>query len=104
MIFYLLQNNRIIRMRQAVEVYLLQIVEENSYVGIVTFSEGGEVKSQIRQVTSADIRKQLASDLPVASYGDRANVCTGVQLALQASPIYYCLSCHISAHRNIFGF
>ncbi|XP_033006992.1 calcium-activated chloride channel regulator 2-like [Lacerta agilis] len=77
------ENHRIIRMRQAVEVYLLQIVEENSYVGIVTFSEGAEVKSQIRQITSADIRKQLASNLPVASYGDGANVCTGLQLALQ---------------------
>ncbi|XP_061489542.1 calcium-activated chloride channel regulator 2-like isoform X2 [Rhineura floridana] len=77
------ENNWLIRMHQAIEVYLLQIVEDNSYVGIVTFSEVGEIKSQIRQIISADVRKQLASALPVASSGKGANVCTGLQLALE---------------------
>ncbi|XP_062992777.1 calcium-activated chloride channel regulator 2-like [Elgaria multicarinata webbii] len=77
------ENNRLNRMRQAVEAYLLQIVEENSYVGIVTFSNVGEVKSQIQQIISANVRKQLASDLPVASFGKKTNVCAGLKLALE---------------------
>uniref|UniRef100_A0A8D0DVM1 Chloride channel accessory 2 n=1 Tax=Salvator merianae TaxID=96440 RepID=A0A8D0DVM1_SALMN len=77
------ENNRLNRMCQAIEIYLLQIVEDNSYVGIVGFSKTGKVKSQIRQIVSPEVRKQLASDLPVASMGKEANVCAGLQLALE---------------------
>ncbi|KAJ6656263.1 hypothetical protein lerEdw1_003919 [Lerista edwardsae] len=77
------EENRLSRMRQAAEVYLLQIVEENSYVGIVTFSNSGEVKSQLRQIISSDTRKQLASDLPSASSSERTNICSGLLLGLE---------------------
>ncbi|NWZ20376.1 CLCA2 regulator, partial [Asarcornis scutulata] len=69
------------RLHQAAELYLLQIVEENSYVGIVTFSDRGEIKTHVLQIVSDDARKQLASYLPTAPGGDRANVCAGLQLA-----------------------
>ncbi|XP_053101849.1 calcium-activated chloride channel regulator 2-like [Hemicordylus capensis] len=77
------ENNRLHRMRQAAEVYLLQIVEQNSYVGIVTFNNSGEVKSPIRQIINDDVRKQLASNLPVASFGERTSLCAGLQLGLE---------------------
>uniref|UniRef100_A0A8D2JCN4 Chloride channel accessory 2 n=1 Tax=Varanus komodoensis TaxID=61221 RepID=A0A8D2JCN4_VARKO len=82
------KNNWLNQMRQAVESYLLQIVEENSHVGIVTFSDVGEVKSPIHQIISAEVRKQLTSDLPIASSGKEANVCAGLQLALEVIKNY----------------
>uniref|UniRef100_A0A8B9CPF5 Chloride channel accessory 2 n=1 Tax=Anser brachyrhynchus TaxID=132585 RepID=A0A8B9CPF5_9AVES len=69
------------RLHQAAELYLLQIVEENSYVGIVTFSDRGEIKTHVLQIVGDDARKQLASYLPTAPGRDRANVCAGLQLA-----------------------
>uniref|UniRef100_A0A8C3CUK4 Chloride channel accessory 2 n=1 Tax=Cairina moschata TaxID=8855 RepID=A0A8C3CUK4_CAIMO len=76
-----LDGSCINRLHQAAELYLLQIVEENSYVGIVTFSDRGEIKTHVLQIVSDDARKQLASYLPTAPGGDRANVCAGLQLA-----------------------
>uniref|UniRef100_A0A8B9Q4W9 Chloride channel accessory 2 n=1 Tax=Apteryx owenii TaxID=8824 RepID=A0A8B9Q4W9_APTOW len=74
-------GNWITRLHQAAELYLLQIVEENSYVGIVMFSHIGEIKTHVRQIVSDDVRKQLASYLPAASGSERTNVCAGLQLA-----------------------
>ncbi|XP_066480672.1 calcium-activated chloride channel regulator 2-like [Tiliqua scincoides] len=77
------EKNRLRRMHQAAEVYLLQIVEQNSYVGIVTFGHTGEVKSQLRQIVHHDIREQLASDLPTASSSEQTNICAGLLLGLE---------------------
>ncbi|XP_025972242.2 calcium-activated chloride channel regulator 2 [Dromaius novaehollandiae] len=74
-------GNWINRLHQAAELYLLQIVEENSYVGIVTFSHIGEIKTHVRQIVNDDVRKQLAAYLPAAAGSERTNVCAGLQLA-----------------------
>lgn len=74
-------------MRQAAEMYLQQIVEDNTYVGIVTFSNVGTVKSQLRQIIHEDIRKQLASELAVNSSDEQRNVCAGLQVGLEVT--YY---------------
>ncbi|XP_025051181.1 calcium-activated chloride channel regulator 2, partial [Alligator sinensis] len=76
-------TNWINQLHQAAELYLLQIVEENSYVGIVTFSHSGEIKTQLRQIVSNDIRGQLASFLPTAPTSEGTNVCAGLQLAFE---------------------
>ncbi|NWX81957.1 CLCA2 regulator, partial [Nothoprocta pentlandii] len=76
-------DNWIKRLHQAAELYLLQIVEEYSYVGIVTFSHRAEIKAYMRQVVSDDVRKQLASHLPAAPGSERADICAGLQLALE---------------------
>ncbi|XP_048799889.1 calcium-activated chloride channel regulator 2 isoform X2 [Lagopus muta] len=76
-------GNWIIRLHQAAELYLLQIVEENTYVGIVTFSDKGEIKTHVHQIVSDEARKQLASYLPTAPGGKRANVCAGLRLACE---------------------
>ncbi|KGL85220.1 Calcium-activated chloride channel regulator 2, partial [Tinamus guttatus] len=76
-------NNWINRLHQAAELYLLQIVEENSYVGIVTFSHTGEIKASVRQIVGNAVRKQLASHLPAAPGSKTTNVCAGLQLALE---------------------
>uniref|UniRef100_A0A669R8J9 Chloride channel accessory 2 n=1 Tax=Phasianus colchicus TaxID=9054 RepID=A0A669R8J9_PHACC len=76
-------GNWINRLHQAAELYLLQIVEENTYVGIVTFSDKGEIKTHVHQIVSDKARKQLASYLPTAPGGKRANVCAGLRLACE---------------------
>uniref|UniRef100_G1N938 Chloride channel accessory 2 n=1 Tax=Meleagris gallopavo TaxID=9103 RepID=G1N938_MELGA len=76
-------GNWINRLHQAAELYLLQIVEENTYVGIVTFSDKGEIKTHVHQIVSDEARKQLASYLPTAPGGKRANVCAGLRLACE---------------------
>uniref|UniRef100_A0A669QWF8 Chloride channel accessory 2 n=1 Tax=Phasianus colchicus TaxID=9054 RepID=A0A669QWF8_PHACC len=78
-----LDGNWINRLHQAAELYLLQIVEENTYVGIVTFSDKGEIKTHVHQIVSDKARKQLASYLPTAPGGKRANVCAGLRLACE---------------------
>ncbi|CAM5135478.1 unnamed protein product [Eretmochelys imbricata] len=76
-------DDRINRLRQAAELYLLQVVEDNSYVGIVTFNNKGEIRSQLRQIVNKDIRKELASYLPTAAPTGGTNVCVGLQLGFE---------------------
>uniref|UniRef100_A0A674ISQ1 VWFA domain-containing protein n=1 Tax=Terrapene triunguis TaxID=2587831 RepID=A0A674ISQ1_9SAUR len=76
-------DDRINRLRQAAELYLLQVVEDNSYVGIVTFNNEGEIRSQLRQIVNKDIRKQLASYLPTAAPSGGTNICVGLQLGFE---------------------
>ncbi|XP_073213266.1 calcium-activated chloride channel regulator 2-like isoform X2 [Lepidochelys kempii] len=76
-------DDRINRLRQAAELYLLQVVEDNSYVGIVTFNNEGEIRSQLRQIVNKDIRKELASYLPTAAPTGGTNVCVGLQLGFE---------------------
>ncbi|XP_044883918.1 calcium-activated chloride channel regulator 2-like [Mauremys mutica] len=76
-------DDRINRLRQAAELYLLQVVEDNSYVGIVTFNNEGEIRSQLRQIVNKDVRKQLASYLPTAAPSGGTNICVGLQLGFE---------------------
>uniref|UniRef100_A0A8C8RCH7 Chloride channel accessory 2 n=1 Tax=Pelusios castaneus TaxID=367368 RepID=A0A8C8RCH7_9SAUR len=76
-------DDRINRLRQAAELYLLQIVEDSSYVGIVTFNNEGEIRTQLLQIVNKDIRKQLASYLPTAPPTGRTNICAGLQLGFE---------------------
>uniref|UniRef100_A0A8D0HKH2 Chloride channel accessory 2 n=1 Tax=Sphenodon punctatus TaxID=8508 RepID=A0A8D0HKH2_SPHPU len=77
------EGDRINRLHQAAEVYLRQIVEENSYVGIVTFSHVAEVKTQLQQILSDDVRKNLASYLPRVATSGKTSVCTGLWLGFE---------------------
>ncbi|CAM5162076.1 unnamed protein product [Natator depressus] len=76
-------DDRINRLRQAAELYLLQVVEDNSYVGIVTFNNEGEIRSQLLQIVNKDIRKELASYLPTAAPSGGTNICVGLQLGFE---------------------
>lgn len=82
-------------MHQAAEVYLLQIVEKDSYVGIVTFGHTAEIKSQFRQIMNYDVRKQLVSHLPTVSSSEQTNICAGLLLAVKVKyQIIFILTSH----------
>ncbi|KAG8436689.1 hypothetical protein GDO86_007687 [Hymenochirus boettgeri] len=76
--------NRIIRLYQASEVYIMQIVESGSYVGIVTFSNVAEIKSELVKITDTFQREKLKSLLPTVANGG-TNICAGVQKGFEVN-------------------
>ncbi|XP_029473621.1 calcium-activated chloride channel regulator 2-like [Rhinatrema bivittatum] len=77
-------GDRIHRLRQAAAVFLLQVVQTGSHVGIVTFNSTAEVKTPLREIINEDVRKQLTSYLPITAGGEK-NICIGLLQGLQVT-------------------
>ncbi|XP_078264018.1 calcium-activated chloride channel regulator 1-like [Rhinoraja longicauda] len=75
-------EKRIERLRQAASIFLLQIIETGSQVGIVTFNSRAIIKTQLKIVDSEAVRKQLIKYLPTTA-GGGTNICSGVRAAFQ---------------------
>ncbi|XP_021513696.1 calcium-activated chloride channel regulator 2 isoform X1 [Meriones unguiculatus] len=74
------EADRLLRLQQAAELYLMQVVETHTFVGIVTFDSKGEIRAQLQQINSVDDRKLMASHLPTAvSTEADTNICAGVK-------------------------
>ncbi|XP_078075062.1 calcium-activated chloride channel regulator 1-like isoform X1 [Mustelus asterias] len=71
-------ENRINRLRQATEIFLLQIIEAQSQVGIVTFSSAANVQTRLKVIDNDDVRNELVQLLPRAADGG-TNICAGVR-------------------------
>lgn len=72
--------DRLLRLQQAAELYLTQVVEVRTFVGIVTFGSKGEIRAQMQQINSDDDRRRLVSYLPTSvSTEEEANTCAGVK-------------------------
>ncbi|XP_063282255.1 calcium-activated chloride channel regulator 1-like [Pelobates fuscus] len=76
--------NRISRMYQASEVYIMQIVETGAYLGIVVFSSGAEIKSELVKITDTIQREQLKTLLPKVATGG-TNICSGVHSGFEVN-------------------
>ncbi|OCT82887.1 calcium-activated chloride channel regulator 1 [Xenopus laevis] len=76
--------NRITRLYQASELYIMQIVEQGAYVGIVVFSTVAETKSQLVKLTDTFQRESLKLKLPTAATGG-TNICAGVRRGLEVN-------------------
>ncbi|XP_067892451.1 calcium-activated chloride channel regulator 1-like [Heterodontus francisci] len=74
--------NRINRLKQAAVIFLLQIIEEGSNVGIVTFSNSAHIKALLTVVDSDDVRQRLTNYLPSSASGG-TNICAGVRSGFQ---------------------
>ncbi|XP_044883644.1 calcium-activated chloride channel regulator 1-like [Mauremys mutica] len=70
-------NNRIKRLSQAAELFLLQIIEMDSWVGIVTFHSIAQITCHLQQIVSVDVRQNLTKYLPTTPDGG-TNICEGV--------------------------
>ncbi|XP_069823726.1 calcium-activated chloride channel regulator 3A-1-like [Dendropsophus ebraccatus] len=70
------------RLRQAAAIFIQQLVEPGSYVGIIAFNETTEVRSPLRQVVNDDVRWNLTSSLP-GTYSGGLSICEGISAALQ---------------------
>ncbi|XP_049627202.1 calcium-activated chloride channel regulator 2 [Suncus etruscus] len=72
--------DRLLRIQQATEFYLMHIVEIYTFLGIVTFSSRGEIRAQLHQINSDDDRKQLVSYLPTTvSTEAETSICSGLK-------------------------
>ncbi|XP_042675977.1 calcium-activated chloride channel regulator 1-like isoform X1 [Centrocercus urophasianus] len=78
----MLSSNRITNLRTAAEVFLIQIIEVGSRVGIVTFSFSAQQNSPLTQITSMATRQKLVQSLPTSANGG-TNICAGIEKGLQ---------------------
>lgn len=67
-------------MNQASKLFLLQTVEQGSWVGMVTFDSAAYVQRELTQINSATDRDLLAKSLPTISSGG-TSICSGLQTA-----------------------
>ena len=75
-------NNRITNLRTAAEVFLIQIIEIGSRVGIVTFESSAYEKSPLLQITSVATRQRLVQNLPTTA-GGGTKICAGIEKGLE---------------------
>lgn len=73
-------DDRLNRMNQASKLFLLQTVEQGSWVGMVTFDSAAYVQRELTQINSATERDLLAKSLPTISSGG-TSICSGLQTA-----------------------
>lgn len=83
-----LQYNQINRLRQAAEVFLLQIIEKGSWVGIVTFESTAKIATGLQQIVSDRVRKSLTKYLPIKA-GGGTKICSGVHAGFQVKEKIY---------------
>ncbi|KAH0618444.1 hypothetical protein JD844_017652 [Phrynosoma platyrhinos] len=74
--------NRIDRLRQAAELFIVQIIETGSWVGIVTFNSGASIKTGLQQIADDSVHKTLTASLPTTASGG-TNICLGVHEGFQ---------------------
>ncbi|XP_078264019.1 calcium-activated chloride channel regulator 1-like [Rhinoraja longicauda] len=70
-------ENRINKLQQAAKVFLLQIIEDGSHVGIVSFHSAATTNSKLKLIDGDNARNELIQLLPETASGGR-NICTGV--------------------------
>ncbi|XP_069823728.1 calcium-activated chloride channel regulator 1-like [Dendropsophus ebraccatus] len=76
--------NRIQRLYQAAEVFIIQIIETGSDAGMVTFSNSAVIKSNLIKVKSDTERQQLKALLPRVGSGG-TNICSGLLSGIQVN-------------------
>uniref|UniRef100_A0A8C9C2W9 Calcium-activated chloride channel regulator 1 n=1 Tax=Phocoena sinus TaxID=42100 RepID=A0A8C9C2W9_PHOSS len=70
-------GDRLKRLNQAGKLFLLQTVEQGSWVGMVTFDSAAYVRSELVQINSATERDTLTRSLPTAASGG-TSICSGI--------------------------
>ncbi|KAM6167936.1 calcium-activated chloride channel regulator 4-like [Erethizon dorsatum] len=75
-------SNRLNRMNQAAKQFLLQTVENGSWVGMVQFDSVASIKSELIQIRSDSERDALLKSLPTQAIGG-TSICTGIRTAFQ---------------------
>uniref|UniRef100_A0A8C3WT15 Calcium-activated chloride channel regulator 1 n=1 Tax=Catagonus wagneri TaxID=51154 RepID=A0A8C3WT15_9CETA len=74
--------NRLNRMNQAVKYFLLQTIENGSWVGIVDFDTTAHIRSKLIQIKSNSERRKLLESLPTEASGG-ISICSGIESAFQ---------------------
>ncbi|XP_020844411.2 calcium-activated chloride channel regulator 1-like [Phascolarctos cinereus] len=75
-------GDRLNRLNQASKLFLLQIIEIASWVGMVTFDSTASVQSELVQIETDAERDTLITKLPTKASGG-TSICSGLRSALQ---------------------
>ncbi|XP_066480671.1 calcium-activated chloride channel regulator 1-like [Tiliqua scincoides] len=75
-------DNRINRLREAADLFLLQIIEIDSWVGIVTFESSAKIATGLQHIVNYRVRKSLTNYLPTTA-GGGTSICSGVRAGFQ---------------------
>nr|XP_012602989.1 calcium-activated chloride channel regulator 4 [Microcebus murinus] len=75
-------SNRLNRMNQAAEYFLLQIIENGSWVGMVHFDSSATVQSELIQIINSTERNKLVKSLPTNANGG-TSICSGIRSAFE---------------------
>nr|BAE16255.1 calcium activated chloride channel [Rattus norvegicus] len=76
-------EDRLIRMNQAAELYLTQIVEKESMVGLVTFDSTAQIQNYLIKITNTGDYKKITGNLPQQAVGG-TSICRGLEAGFQA--------------------
>ncbi|CAK6441306.1 unnamed protein product [Pipistrellus nathusii] len=77
-----MHGERLNRMNQAAKYFLLQAIENGTWVGMVHFDSSASIKSELIQIISTNERNQLLNSLPPAA-GGGTSICAGIDVAFQ---------------------
>ncbi|XP_075471736.1 calcium-activated chloride channel regulator 1-like [Ascaphus truei] len=80
--------DRINRMKQAAEIFLIQIIETDSYVGLVKFGSSASPISQLVQIITPANRETLKLLLPTTA-GGGTNICAGIRSGFEVNKELY---------------
>ncbi|KAK1339849.1 LOW QUALITY PROTEIN: hypothetical protein QTO34_018407 [Cnephaeus nilssonii] len=78
------EADRLLRLQQAAEFYLMQIVESQTFVGI--FQQQREIRAQLHQINNDEDRKLLVSHLPATVSADaETSICSGLKRGFEVA-------------------
>ncbi|KAG7487744.1 hypothetical protein MATL_G00026730 [Megalops atlanticus] len=73
-----MSGDRILRQRQAASLFLRRIIEEMSFVGIVTFTHTADILEYLKLIDGETTREALVNSLPSHASGG-TNICAGLE-------------------------
>ncbi|XP_052586758.1 calcium-activated chloride channel regulator 3A-1-like [Peromyscus californicus insignis] len=71
------------RMNQAAELFLIQIIEKGSLVGLVTFDSTATIQNHLVRMTSENSYLEISANLP-QQVGSGTSICNGLRSGFQA--------------------
>ncbi|XP_073934046.1 calcium-activated chloride channel regulator 4-like [Castor canadensis] len=81
-------SDRLNRMNQAAKFFLLQTVENGSWVGMVHFDNTASIKSELIQIKGNTERNTLLESLPSVASGG-TSICKGIETVFQTFPQFF---------------
>uniref|UniRef100_A0A2I2YT73 VWFA domain-containing protein n=1 Tax=Gorilla gorilla gorilla TaxID=9595 RepID=A0A2I2YT73_GORGO len=76
-------EDRLFRMNQAAELYLIQIIEKGSLVGLVTFDSFAKIQSKLIKIIDDNTYQKITANLPQEADGG-TSICRGLKAGFQA--------------------
>lgn len=69
-------------MNQAAEIYLVQIIEKGSLVGMVTFESFATIQNNLIEITNENASQRITANLPQVANGG-TSICSGLKAGFQ---------------------